>query len=57
MTEIKLPSLGTDVDCACGRVHHILTRAIKVEQGVLDGADGRIWPGRALPDCQRQEHL
>lgn len=36
MTEIKLPSLGTDVDCACGRVHHILTRAIKVEKGVLD---------------------
>ena len=36
MTEIKLPTMGTDVDCTCGRVHHILTRTIKVEQGVLD---------------------
>ncbi len=50
MTEIKLPSMGTDVNCACGRVHHILTRAIEVEEGVLDripslmaeyGLDGR----------------
>ncbi len=36
MTEIELPLMGTDVDCACGRVHRILTRAIQVEEGVMD---------------------